>query len=162
MSFGKLTVRTPQNELAFIDGLANSLSVTGAAKNAGLCVRTLYQWREKDAAFAKRWADSVEAGTDTLEDIATERAKDKSDLLMIFLMKARRPEKYRDNHPEEKKPDVDSDLADLANKLAGIIGSLAVGNDPGNSGAHGNDSVGAEPGEGRQAEPASPGVDERG
>jgi hypothetical protein len=36
------------------------------------------------------------AGTDALEDEALRRAKDKSDTLLIFLLKARRPEKYKD------------------------------------------------------------------
>ena len=41
---------------------------------------------------------AIDAGTDQLEDIARQRAAEQSDTLMIFLLKGRRPEKYRERH----------------------------------------------------------------
>jgi hypothetical protein len=49
-----------------------------------------------DPAFAAQAEDAIEAGTDELEDVARQRAKDASDTLLIFLLKARRSEKYRE------------------------------------------------------------------
>jgi hypothetical protein len=40
------------------------------------------------------WDDAIEAGTDLLEDIARRRAVAQSDLLLIFLLRARRPHVY--------------------------------------------------------------------
>jgi len=57
---------------------------------------TAYLWREKDAEFARAWDDAKEDGVDRLEDIAKQRAFDGSDTLVIFLLKANRPDKYRD------------------------------------------------------------------
>ena len=55
-----------------------------------------YKWRDDDEAFAAEWEDAIEEGTDALEDEAIRRAKDKSDTLLIFMLKARRPEKFKD------------------------------------------------------------------
>ena len=55
-----------------------------------------YKHREGSEAFAKQWDEAVERGTDTLEDTAMARAMNKSDLLMIFMLKALRPHKYND------------------------------------------------------------------
>ena len=65
--------------------------------------RTAYDWREADEDFAKDWEDAVEAGTDALEDVAIERAKNSSDTMLIFMLKARRPEKFRENRTYEHR-----------------------------------------------------------
>jgi hypothetical protein len=47
---------------------------------------------------------AIEAGTDVLEDHAFARATDPekpSDILTIFLLKARRPEKFKDTYRQE-------------------------------------------------------------
>lgn len=99
----------------FLEALASGLSVTGAAEKAGVHRRTPYGWREADEDFAQAWQVALDAGTDRLEDEAWRRAvvgterpvfqmgkevgttHEYSDLLLIFLLKGRRPEKYRDN-----------------------------------------------------------------
>lgn len=108
------TIRTPEKEAAFLEALTKGLSITAAAKDAGVGRRTAYEWREEDEAFRQIWDDAVEAGTDVLEDEAKRRAADGvdepvfykgdicghvrkySDTLIIFLLKARR-DKYRDS-----------------------------------------------------------------
>lgn len=75
----------------------------------------MYRDREADDEFRRDWEDAIEAGTDRMEDEMLRRAvegvdepiyqggkkagtvKRYSDTLMIFSLKARRPEKYRDN-----------------------------------------------------------------
>jgi len=43
----------------------------------------LYEWREDDAEFAEAWERALRRGLDSLEDVAVERAKAGSDLLLI-------------------------------------------------------------------------------
>lgn len=54
------------------------------------------KWRVDDQTFALACEDAYEVGTHGLEDIADNRAKRRSDALLMFLMKGRDP-KYRDS-----------------------------------------------------------------
>ena len=92
------TVRTPKKAEAITAALADGLSINAACRAAGVGRTTYYMWRNDDPEFASAADDAIEAGTDTLEDIARERAKDSSDTLLIFLLKARRPGKYRERY----------------------------------------------------------------
>jgi hypothetical protein len=85
----------------------------------------VYRWRATDPQF-EAWKLAYERGTDVLEDEAQRRAVDGvqdfrldrhgvehpytrySDALLMFLLKARRPERFRDNVKIEyrHKPDV--------------------------------------------------------
>lgn len=90
-------VRTPKKALdAFIAALASGATVAEACAAAGIGRRTAYDHRRRDEAFALRWADAVEEGTEALEREAIRRAMEGSDTLLIFLLKARRPNVYRD------------------------------------------------------------------
>lgn len=79
----------------FLTRLATGASVTGAARGTGVSRATLYALRLQDEEFRARWDEAVEKGTDVLEDLALKRART-SDVLIIFLLKARRPERYKD------------------------------------------------------------------
>lgn len=103
----------------FLAGLADGLSVTGAAALAVVNRKTVYDWRHADPEFAAAWEDAVEAGTDKLEDEAWRRAYagyDKplvsqgkvvgtyleySDTLMVKLLQGRRPQKFKDRVQNE-------------------------------------------------------------
>lgn len=87
-------IRTFKCRKLFLDQLEVGSSLAFAANAAGGTLRIFRKWRDDDADFAKDWDDAIEAGTDFLEDVATERAMKKSDPLMIMMLKARRPEKY--------------------------------------------------------------------
>jgi Bacteriophage Sf6, terminase small subunit-like len=108
------TTRSPERDVRFLEALAAGATVSRAAQAAGYARPTLYKFRAADVEFAQAWDDALEAGTDELEDEALRRAKDGyeeprfyegqlcghvrkySDTLLIFLLKARRPEKYSD------------------------------------------------------------------
>lgn len=91
------SLRTPEKRWdAFIEALERGLSVAAAAKAAGVGVRTAYDERHRNEAFALRWHDAIEVGTDLLEDVALQSAKSGDTTALIFLLKARRPEKYRE------------------------------------------------------------------
>lgn len=109
------TIRTAEKEDAFLEVLSAGGSVYKAARAAKIGRRTAYEWRDADEEFAKRWALAVEDGVDAMEDEAHRRAvegvdkpvyyqgaecgyvREYSDTLLIFTLKARRPEKYREN-----------------------------------------------------------------
>jgi hypothetical protein len=99
---------------AFLASLAESCNVRASAARAGVGRRTAYRHRVADPVFAEAWADATEAACDLMEEEARRRAvegvvrpvfhdgkqvgtvRERSDVLLIFLLKANRPEKYRD------------------------------------------------------------------
>lgn len=80
----------------FLAALADSCNVTHSARLAGIGRTALYEARAADPAFAAEWDDAIEQGIEALELAVRERAKATSDTLAIFLLKAHRPEKYRE------------------------------------------------------------------
>ncbi len=149
------TKRTPKKVEAFLDGLSAGLSVTGACEQAVIGRRTVYEWREQDPDFAANWDAALEAGTDILEDEARRRAvegveepvfyqgkpvgqvRKYSDVLLIFLLKGRRPEKFKDrvaHGGDETGPPIKhgvSALEIIESRLAGIRSRSGRGEDPG-------------------------------
>lgn len=91
--------RSPRER--FLDALEAGLSIAAAARAAGVGRQTVYDWRRREPEFGAAWDAAVETGTDRLEDEAHKRALTQSDTLMIFLLKARRPEKFRDRYVPE-------------------------------------------------------------
>lgn len=107
--------REPKWRDAFLKALSNSGNVLISCQAARVARKTVYRHRDRFPAFRKRWEDALEDSTDLLEDEARRRAatgidkpiyykgervdtiKEYSDTLLIFLLKAHRPEKFRDN-----------------------------------------------------------------
>lgn len=87
-------VRSFKARRIYLDQVAAGNSESLAAEAAGSNVRTFRKWREQDDDFEADFQDALEAGTDFIEDVATQRALTKSDPLMMMMLKARRPEKY--------------------------------------------------------------------
>jgi hypothetical protein len=119
-----LRAREQRRRDLFLEALATGASITAAARAAGVDRRTPYKWREGNAAFDEEWVSHMESGTDALEDEARRRAHDgvkrpiyhagkrvgfvteHSDQLMMFILRARRPEKYRERQAiEHSGPD---------------------------------------------------------
>lgn len=86
---------------AFLEELASTCNVAEAARVAGVARRTVYQHRETDPEFAAEWEDAVEAGVQALELALRKRAVVDSDTAAIFLLKAHRPDVYRENRRTE-------------------------------------------------------------
>lgn len=98
----------------FIDHLANGGTVAAACQLAVIGRATAYRHRQKDEDFALAWVDAEEESTEKLEEEAYRRAfkgvekpihyegrridfvTEYSDTMLIFLLKARRPEQYRE------------------------------------------------------------------
>jgi hypothetical protein len=109
---------------AFLAALSETGNITAACLEAGIGRQTFYDRRDGGKAFALAVRDALDTGTDALELEARRRAVDGlarkkfdggdpvidpatgeqyvereySDTLLIFLLKAHRPEKYRERH----------------------------------------------------------------
>lgn len=108
----------------FLDYVRDGYAITKAAEAAKIPRQTLYDWRKADQDFAHEWDDAYEQGCDALEEVAQNRAIDKSDLMLIFLMKGRRPQRYRDNVKHESDIRVTVDVADARLELARRFGMI--------------------------------------
>src|SRR5438046_2635871 len=108
----------------FLEHVADGLSIVKAAAAANVSRQTVYNWRRDDPEFARDWDDAYEAGTDLLEDKAQDRALDGSDLMTIFLLKGRRPQRYRDNVKHESDVRVTIDVNDARTELAKRFGMI--------------------------------------
>ncbi len=99
----------------FLEALGCLASITAACKIARIPRRTVYNWRSEDEQFATHWDKAIEMGINALEDEAIRRAmvgtkkpvfwkgrrvgyiSEMSDTLIMFMLKAHRPKKFREN-----------------------------------------------------------------
>ena len=109
----------------FLSALAQGCTVTSAAQAAGVARTTVYEWRA-DPDFETAWQAAEDAGVDILEQEAMRRAcdgvekpvyrggevvghvTDYSDSMLMFLLKARRPEKFTDKKQAISPPTFDA------------------------------------------------------
>lgn len=89
---------TGERRRLFIEELRARGTIYHAARAAGIDRRTAYRWRDASKVFAEEWANALEDSTEILEDSVYQRAL-KDSLLAMFVLKARRPEMYRDKPP---------------------------------------------------------------
>lgn len=80
----------------FLEILGSTCNVTLAARGAGIIRNTAYVHYKALPEFAAAWDDAKEAAIEILEAEAWQRARKQSDTLMIFLLKAHKPDKYRE------------------------------------------------------------------
>jgi hypothetical protein len=127
-------VRSPRKVERFLSALREGRSVSAAAADAGVSYRLAYYWRAKDAEFAKAWQEALEEGTDRLEDEARRRAVEGttkpiyhrgervgevqvySDALLMLLLRARRPDKYRDRVEHTGKDGAPLEVKEVSNR----------------------------------------------
>ena len=105
---------TPKKKAGFCAALAMGVTVETAARSIGMSRSGAYKVRESDPAFAAAWKQAYEESTELLEAEAFQRAvgreepvlgkdgeihyiKKYSDLLLMFLIKARKPQMYRES-----------------------------------------------------------------
>lgn len=67
-----------------------------ARRMTGVTKKTWDFWLVNDPAFAEAVGDALEYATDELEHEARKRAMKQSDYLLVTLLKANRPEKFRE------------------------------------------------------------------
>lgn len=95
------TIRTSEKGERLFRQLALGKSITAACRAERIGRQTYYDWRNADPDFAAHADEAIEEGTDRLEDEAHRRAMKVSDTLLIFLLKGRRPDKYRETIRQE-------------------------------------------------------------
>lgn len=88
-------VNTEWHEL-FLRGLRKTPIISYAAKLVGIPRCLAYEHRERFPEFASAWDDAITEGIESLEIEAINRAKRISDTLLIFMLKAHKPAKYRE------------------------------------------------------------------
>ena len=114
---------------SFLTVLAKSANVSLAAKKAGISRQAAYHAYDCDEEFKSEWDSALEQACDLLEKEARRRALDQSDTLLIFLLKAHRPGKYREViRTENKNLNVNAnvDLKDFTlEDLKALIGKMA-------------------------------------
>ncbi len=117
-------VRSHKVRKEFLDWIQKGFSPTKAAKKTGNSVAFFNKWKAEDVNFARDWDEAYESGSDTLEDVATVRAKRGSDALLTTLLKARRPEKFREKSDINLKAQHDFGNIDeeLERKIARALG----------------------------------------
>jgi hypothetical protein len=106
----------------FLKVLASGATVETAARTAGRSRKTAYEHRKSNKEFAELWDDALEAGTDLLEEIAFARAREYSDVLLLALLKARRPSVYTDRqHITHARVDLTSAQQELEQLAVRIL-----------------------------------------
>ena len=124
---------------AFIEVLRTTGNVTLAAQHAGQSRNQVHDVRQRSKRFAAQWDNALEEATDLLEAEARRRAftgidkpvfykgkvvgstKKYSGPLLMFLLEAHRPEKFRDGgkveQPGATDVDVDRDMEKRIERL---------------------------------------------
>jgi hypothetical protein len=118
----------------FLKHLAQYGNVSKAAVAAGVSRKYVYTQREADAEFSQAWADAIDQAGDVMEAEAWRRAvkgtkkpvyqsgalvghvQEYSDTLLIFLLKAARPDKFRENSRTLQINTTPADLAAMSDE----------------------------------------------
>ncbi len=108
------SIRTARRRARFLQVLSECALVSCAVAAAGAARGSFYNWRYDDPQFAADWDRALDEGIALLEDEAIRRARDgvtipvfyageevgairrPSDALLMFLLRAHRPERYRE------------------------------------------------------------------
>ena len=93
---------------AFLAALAQSGNITEACKLTKVGRTTFYERRNSDPAFQSALKDAFAVATDALEAEARRRAMAGDSILLMFLLKAHRPKKFRERHEVKHKGRIDS------------------------------------------------------
>jgi hypothetical protein len=149
---------------AFLKVFGEQGIISRAADQVGIDRNTVYYWQEHDAGFAAAFRQAEARATELLEAEAHRRAvqgverlkfdrglplvnpdtgepyreREYSDTLLIFLLKARNPAKYRDNSRVELTGkdggpiDIDVEPADrIARRIAELAARVGASGIPG-------------------------------
>lgn len=122
---GRTTTFEPEEaRKRFLQAFERYGNVTRACKFARINRDTAYRWRQENEAFRHAWEHAREDAADTLEQEAWRRAvkgtkkpvyqggelvgeiQEYSDTLLIFLMKAANPAKYRESVKQEHEGEI--------------------------------------------------------
>lgn len=122
---------------AFLDALSKMANVRAACEVSGVSRAKVYAYRGQSQAFARRWEQALEVAYDRLEQEAWRRAvagterpvtvagqreviREYSDRMLEVLLKAHRPEKFRERYDVTTRvgeSEVDREIRELTDEL---------------------------------------------
>jgi hypothetical protein len=113
------TKRTLKKDDKFFDALGKGNPVEKALQASGYKRVAVYEWRAKDEEFRRKWDEAIDEAVELMEAEADRRAlegvkkpimyqgeqvgeiREYSDVLLIFRLKALRPDRYREHIRQE-------------------------------------------------------------
>jgi hypothetical protein len=117
---------------AFLAALEEQGTVWSACVQANVGRSTVYRERQRNEPFALKWADIESKVTDKLERKAVDLALDGDTQVLMFLLKARRPDVYRervsvrhDGGLRVSVPEI-SESTDRLSAVVGLMGAIGV------------------------------------
>lgn len=125
--------QTVQYKKAFLERFAATGNISRACRETGVARMSVYEWKANDPEFLAAFAEAETVGTELLEEHAWRRSTDGvtsvrpvyyegervgeyeeirySDVLLMFLLKARRPDVYRERHDIRHSGDPTAPIA---------------------------------------------------
>ncbi len=101
---------TTEQKNKVIDALRRSGNNTIAAAHASISTKTILRERKRDKKFDAECQAARDDYADVLESIADKRIRDDTDkasaILLMFRLKALRPDMYRDNQTVHHEGDI--------------------------------------------------------
>ena len=115
---------TTARKRAFLVAYAKCGTVTSAARSIGINPATPYDWlKHNNDDFKANFEQAKQSFADSLESLAFERVqtRDTNDVLLITLLNAHKPEKYRPNTQgsNDQATEVIAKLTKLTRKSVG-------------------------------------------
>ena len=80
----------------FLSSFRQSGNITRSAEAAEVTRQAVFYAHKRDPEFRALYEEAKEESIERLEDVARKRATESSDNLLIFLLKAMRPDVYRE------------------------------------------------------------------
>lgn len=94
---------TPEKRREFLDRYQHGGSVKDTAHEVGISAVTVYNLRREDPEFDREFILAQESNTDALEDKLFQMAVSGNVAALFGTLKARRPERWRDNFTVNSK-----------------------------------------------------------
>lgn len=117
----------------FLAVYEESCNISLAARACKIDRRTVYRERERNPDFTARMEAAEKVAVANLEEVAYKRAVAQSDTLLIFLLKANRPSKYRESmkvqHGGTVKHEIEEGLDDEIERFLAANDSAGEGQD---------------------------------
>src|SRR5262245_40353683 len=109
------------HQRAVLAAYSRSGQVRAACVHAGVDRSMHYHWLKQDPAYHAAFHEAQAQAGDWLEEVAMQRATEgehPSDVLLIFLLKAAKPEKYREGQRHQDRNDISELLKAVLMELA--------------------------------------------
>lgn len=90
-----------EKKIPFLEAFARIGTISGAADAVGIHRDSYYAWKREDPAFSDAFQRAELQLTDTLESVMHEKALKGDTTALIFLLKARAPQKYTERYRHE-------------------------------------------------------------